>query len=268
MPILEICVDSVASSLAAEAGGAQRIELCSALSEGGLTPSLGLLGAVRSKVGIGVHVMIRPRGGLFVYSDDEFAVMRDDISIAMSAGADGVVLGLLTRDRVVDVARTRALVELARPMQVTFHRAIDDTRDAVEALETLIQIGVNRVLTSGGELKAMVGHEGVRQLVDTARSRIGVMACGSVRAENIAELVRLTGAHEWHTALRRPTASNSRMARTAKLGNGHTALAVEVEDVRTLRQALNKAFEAKRGVRSGAFVDPAERREETHGLED
>src|SRR5438445_8211152 len=129
MTVLEICVDSFASAIAAEAGGADRVELCSALSEGGLSPSVGLLRAVRSRLNIGVHVMIRPRSGDFVYSDDDFAIMQQDIALAAQSGANCVVFGLLTSTAEVDTDRTRALVELSRPMEVTFHRAIDLTSD-------------------------------------------------------------------------------------------------------------------------------------------
>jgi copper homeostasis protein len=241
---LEICVDSVESAAAAESGGAQRVELCSGLIEGGLTPSLGLIRAVRARIGIGVHVMIRPRGGDFLYFEEELAVMRDDIALAAQSGADGVVLGLLTLDGDVDVERTRELVELARPMEVTFHRAIDLTRDVTQALEDVIETGADRVLTSGGEQTAVKGAKRIRAMVQAARGRIALMAGGGVRKENVFQIAQATGAVEFHTALRSVIPSPiNHQAQRIHLGDaavdGYARSGVSSEDVRLLRQALD-----------------------------
>lgn len=248
MKALEICVDSVESAMAAESGGAQRVELCSSLVEGGLTPSLGMLRAVRSRVTIPLHVMIRPRAGDFVYSDDEFAVMREDIQVAAEAGANGVVLGVLTRHDDVDVDHTRMLIELARPMEVTFHRAIDLTRDMVGALEQVIATGAERVLTSGGAPDAVAGRHMIGKLVQTSRGRIRVMAGGNVRPRNLREIARDSGADEYHAGLRhavpglqqeglkRVNLSDSRV-------DYYTRSVVRASDVRALRQSLDVAFD-------------------------
>ncbi len=166
--LIEVCVDSVASAIAAERGGAQRIELCSDLLEGGVTPSLGLLGVVRSKVSIALHPIIRPRPGDFCYSDAEFDSMQRDIEIAKSEGADGVVLGILEREGTVDVGRTRELIELARPLSVTFHRAFDMSEDLFRALDDVCATGADRLLTSGGEQECLQGVDTVAELVQAA----------------------------------------------------------------------------------------------------
>jgi len=250
MTVLEVCVDSVASAIAAESGGADRIELCSALSEGGLTPSLGLLRIVRSKLKIGVHVMIRPRSGDFIYSDEDFAIMQEDIRLAAHSGANGVVFGLLTSSGGVDIDRTRALVKLSRPMEVTFHRAIDLTPDPFAALEAIIRSGADRVLTSGAEATAMLGRARIRQLVRAAGDRIRVMVGGGVRAENAAQLLLATQADEWHTALRRqPTKEASRTPGAVRiaeqLGNGDRFEPIRSEDVCKLREILESARAAR-----------------------
>ena len=243
---LEICVDSVESAAAAESGGAQRVELCSGLIEGGLTPSLGLIRAVRLRVGIGVHVIIRPRGGDFLYSYEELAVMRDDIALAAQSGVEGVVLGVLTADGKIDVEATRQLVELARPMEVTFHRAIDMTRDIEKSLEDVIRAGADRVLTSGGEQTALLGSDRIRKMVRAARGRIALMAGGGVRAENVQEIALATGAVEFHTALRNAQPSPVEyQAQRVHLGDAgiddYARNGVTIADVRAMREAMDLA---------------------------
>jgi copper homeostasis protein len=241
---LEICVDSVESAIAAEEGGAQRIELCSALAEGGLTPSIGMIRAVRSRIGIAVNVIIRPRGGDFFYSQDEWQIMQDDIAYTAHAGADGIVLGLLTANGDVDVERTRNLVEIAQPMEVTFHRAIDMARDVEQSLEDVIRTGANRVLTSGTSQTAVQGAQRIASLVQAAGNRIGVMVCGNVRPANVEQIVLATGAREFHASLRAPVPSPVRHRNsTLNLGDPgrdeYERLVVSSADVRQLRLALD-----------------------------
>ena len=196
--LIEACVESVESAVAAEAGGAGRVELCAALLEGGLTPSAGAIGLARERLDIGLHVIIRPRGGDFLYSEDEHAVMLRDIDVAKNAAADGVVIGVLDADAQVDAARTRELVESARPMSVTFHRAFDMTREPLAALETLADIGVDRILTSGQEESAMAGLELLRDLVKRARDHTIIMPAGNIHEGNVEKIARETGADELH----------------------------------------------------------------------
>lgn len=203
MTKLEICVDSVASAIAAEQGGADRIELCSALSEDGITPSLGLIRMVRKHVQLALNVILRPRGGDFVYDDDEFAVMREDLDAAKQAGCDGIVLGLLTADGRVDGTRTRQLIEEAAPLPVTFHRAFDMVADQTAALEEVIACGAARILSSGGKPTAMEGMESLARLQYQASGRIQIMAGGGVRQHNLRTLVAATQITELHTSLAR-----------------------------------------------------------------
>jgi copper homeostasis protein len=199
---VEVCADSVASAVAAQRGGAARVELCSGLIEGGITPSAGLIEMTRAAVGLGIHVMIRPRGGDFLYDEDEFRTMRRDIELAKTLRADGVVLGLLDVNGNVDVERTRELSELARPLSVTFHRAFDMTSDLFRALEDICTAGVDRVLTSGGKQTAQEGLAAIKELVERSRGRVVVMAGSGIKPENARSLIESTGVGEIHVGLR------------------------------------------------------------------
>jgi copper homeostasis protein len=200
--LVEICVDSVEGALAAERGGADRVELCGSLIEGGTTPSAGCIKLARASLSIGMQVMIRPRGGDFCYSDHEFSVMREDICIAKELGADGVVLGCLTPAGDVDVPRTCDLIAMSRPMNVTFHRAFDMCRQPRSALNDLVRAGVDRVLTSGQEATCLEGVELLADLQREARGRIIVMPGGGITAQNVKAVVDATGVVEVHLAAR------------------------------------------------------------------
>ena len=185
--------------MAAQRGGASRVELCSALLEGGLTPSAGTIAETERRLSIDVHVMIRPRGADFCYTDTEFEVMQRDIDLVKRLRADGVVFGLLTADGDVDVERTRVLVAHARPLSVTFHRAFDMARDPLASLDRLIELGIDRLLTSAQEASALEGVELLRTLVERAGDRLLVMpACGGLHAGAVRRVLDETGASEVH----------------------------------------------------------------------
>lgn len=199
--LLEISVETLEAALAAERGGADRIELCADLSVGGVTPSVKLMGAVREQLQVPIFVMIRPRGGDFVYSDAEFAAMKSAITSAKKLGMHGVVLGILQRDRRVDVQTTRELVELARPAPTTFHRAFDESADLRQAFEHVIQTGAKRILTSGGAKNASEGAGVLAELLAAAGDRIVIVPGAGINASNIVQLAKQTGAREFHSGL-------------------------------------------------------------------
>ena len=203
--IVEACVDSVESALAAERGGAGRLELCDALFDGGTTPSAGMIAACRDRVSIPLFAIIRPRGGGFVYSEPELDVMRRDIAVARDLGADGVVIGALRPDGTVNEEHVRSLVDVARGRPVTFHRAFDFVPDLGAALETIIAAGVTRVLSSGGARTAREGVAALAALVAQAGDRLAVMAGGGVREDNVQEIVADSGVREVHVRLTRLT---------------------------------------------------------------
>jgi copper homeostasis protein len=199
--VLEICVESVDHAVAAERGGADRIELCSDLSSGGITPSAGLMQTARRHVNVPIHVLIRPRAGDFCYSDRELETMRADIHAAKQVGMDGLVLGILDENSRVDVERTKMLVAFARPLPVTFHRAFDLAKNAATALEDVIQTGASRILTSGGEQRATDALSILTRLVRLAKNRILIMPCGGINSANIVSIVQTTSVREVHTSV-------------------------------------------------------------------
>ena len=211
--IYEICVDSVAGVRAAKAAGAQRVELCADLLEGGITPSLGVIRQARTVVGVDLNVMIRPRGGDFLFNDDEFAAMRADIETAKADGANGVVIGLLTAAGEIDAGRTRELVALARPLSVTFHRAFDVAAEPFGALATLIELGVDRVLTSGQEATVLEGLPLIVELMKRAGDRIVIMPGGGITVRNVERIVAAARPSEIHFAALGPVESAMRFRR-------------------------------------------------------
>lgn len=200
--LFEACVDSVESAMAAEEGGAGRLELCAALSEGGLTPSIGMIELVKQNVSIPVNVLIRPRAGDFCYTEAEFKVMELDIERCRQAGVNGVVTGILNPEGNIDKERTGRLIELARPMEVTFHRAFDMTCDPVSALETLIELKTERILTSGQEATAQEGLDLLRSLIQKADGRIIIMPGSGINESNIGKILSVSGAKEFHATAR------------------------------------------------------------------
>ncbi|MBX2999878.1 MAG: copper homeostasis protein CutC [Caldilineaceae bacterium] len=203
---VEVCVDSVEGAITAQDGGAARVELCDNLFEGGTTPSAGTIALTRHHLQIDLNVIIRPRGGDFCYSEIEFEVMRRDIEEARRLGANGVVIGLLTPDGSIDIDRTRVLIDLARPLSVTFHRAFDVCRDPIAALETLIDLGVDRLLTSGQEASVLEGLDLISELVRRAGDRIIIMPGGGIREHHLPKILAV-GVKEIHVSARSPVSS-------------------------------------------------------------
>src|SRR5438270_12143233 len=241
---LEICLDSVESARNAERGGADRVELCAGLPEGGTTPSAGMIAAVRKQISIGLQVMIRPRGGDFCYSAEEFGIMQRDVLIAKQLGAGGVVFGVLDLEGNLDQARMRQLIELARPLKITCHRAFDMAFDFARALNDLMELGVDRVLTSGGQQSAIDAMPTLKQIAQQARGRISVMACGEISIPNVKAVVNYTGVAEVHAGLGEPVASAMRFRNPRVMMGSLTAAeyqrtVVSEHSVRELRAELD-----------------------------
>lgn len=238
--LIEIATSDFPSSYAAVQGGADRIELCDNLSEGGTTQSYGTIKLCREKLTVALFPIIRPRGGDFFYSNDEYQVMLSDVKLCRELGCDGIVIGLLNPDGSIDADRSRKLVDLAYPMEVTFHRAFDRCRDPFEALEQLVDIGCSRILTSGQQPAAPAGADLIAELVKKADERIIIMPGSGVRKENIADLAQKTGATEFHSSLRTKVESRMqyRHPSFANSTESYSHYSVLAEEVKAFKEAL------------------------------
>jgi len=243
--LIEVCANSIASAMAAQAGGAHRVELCDNIPEGGTTPSYGCLAEARRLLYIRLHVIIRPRGGDFCYTGDEFRTMKKDIGMAKDLGADGVVFGLLNPDGTVDTRRSGELLNLARPLSATFHRAFDMTRDPFEALDAILAMGFDRLLTSGQKQKAPEGVELIGELVKRASGRIIIMPGSGIDESNIQCIRDQTGAGEFHVSARKqiesPMTFRKENLSMGGLSSAHefSHLVTDAERVRKLVELAN-----------------------------
>lgn len=233
--ILEVCADSAENALVAQSAGAQRIEFCASLPEGGTTPSPAQIKIARERLKIKLYVLVRPRGGDFLYTDMEFEIMKSDIHFCGETGCDGVVIGMLNPDGTVDRKRNRELVEIAHQygMGVTFHRAFDRSNDLSQAMEDIINLGCERILTSGGYDTAIEGAEIIRQLIEKAAGRIIIMPGSGVSPENAVELIRRTGLIEFHGTFRSRKISGMQY-RNIKFSHEHELLATDPEKIKAV----------------------------------
>lgn len=242
--LFEACVDSVESALSAQEGGADRIELCADILEGGITPSAATIALASKFINIPIMVMIRPRGGDFCYSDLEFEEMKLDIEFAKQFNVAGVVLGILNENGTVDKKRTKILIDLVRPMQVTFHRAFDMARDPFEALDDLIELGIDRVLTSGQELTVVEGMETLKKLIDKAGDKIIILPGGGVNEENAGKIIKLCGVKEIHASAREKKESGMKFRNPkTSMSNSknmpeYEIMATSAERIRSIKEVI------------------------------
>ncbi len=235
---LEVIGFNIESCLIAQSAGAHRIELCDNPGDGGTTPSYGFIKAARHQLNIDLYPIIRPRGGDFLYSDAEFDIMRSDIKVCKELGCDGIVIGILNTDGTVDKKRCSLLVQLAYPMGVTFHRAFDRTSDAFKAMEDIIEIGCERILTSGQMPNALNGADLIAKLISQSDERIIIMPGSGIRSDNIIEIAKRTNAVEFHTSARISTDSKMNYSNKAMTENLRS-VSVDEEEVMKLIHLLH-----------------------------
>ncbi len=248
--LLEVCANSVTSAIAAEKGGAKRVELCAGIYEGGTTPSYGDLKTARDHLTIDIHAIIRPRGGDFLYSSLEIDIMKHDIITCRQMGIDGVVFGLLHPDGSVDKVLNKELIELAYPMKTAFHRAFDMTNNAIESLEDIIDLGFDIILTSGMHNKAIDGINLIKDLILKANNRIIIMPGSGITEDNIKEIAQKTGAKNFHVSLRK-IVDGSMEFRKANISMGSVTDLSEYEtkitDELRVKKIVNILSEFERG---------------------
>jgi copper homeostasis protein len=234
---IEIATTDFITTEAAVKGGADRIELCSAISEGGITPSFGFIKQCREKFSLPIFPIIRPRSGDFLYTDEEFEIITKDVLLCKQLNCDGVVVGFLKKDGAIDRKKIDLIVKLAYPMEVTFHRAFDRCKDPFMALETIIDAGCQRILTSGQQLKAIDGADMIRQLIMAADDRIIIMPGSGINPDNIKLVAEQTGAVEFHGALRNVVKSKMEFIHPSFSDN--TNPWIDAEEVKKVKKALN-----------------------------
>ncbi len=239
--IIEIATSDFVTTKSAVAGGADRIELCANLAEGGTTPTYGTIKQCREAFSVLIYPIIRPRGGDFLYTEEEFSIMLNEVKLCKELGCDGVVIGMLNRDGRIDTARSAKLVEAAYPMGVTFHRAFDRCLDPFEAMEQLVEMGCERILTSGQLPTVTEGADQIAALNKQADERIIIMPGSGLRKENIKWLAEKTGCHEFHSSLRGKTTSLMEFIHPGFAGSAESYMnnAIDPEEVRALRVALD-----------------------------
>jgi copper homeostasis protein len=238
--IIEIATSDFSTTKAAVAGGADRIELCANLAEGGTTPSYATIKKCRETFSVELYPIIRPRGGDFLYTEEEFDIMKADVQLCKGFGCDGIVIGLLLVDGAIDIIRTKQLIDIAYPLGVTFHRAFDRCRDPFAAMEQLIDAGCERILTSGQRPSVTDGVDLVAELNKKADGRIIIMPGSGVRKDNIKMLAEKTGCTEFHSSLRSKTKSKMNFIHAAFAGNeeSYTNNFIDAEEVKALQNEL------------------------------
>ena len=243
--IIEIVVYNFESAVNAALGGANRVELCDNPGEGGTTPSLGMIEQVRKKINIDLFVMIRPRGGDFLYSKEEYEIMKRDVMVAKKAGADGVVFGILNSGGRIDTERCKELIQVAKPLGVTCHRAFDMTKDLSLSLEECITCGFDRILTSGGKLKAIDGVDAIKQLTVQADNRIGIMPGSGINESNVLEIISKTNASQIHfsASTKRKSEMSFQNSNIAGMGsnveNEYYLRTVDPSQIRKIKQIVS-----------------------------
>ena len=240
--VLEIATSDFETTKSAVKGGADRIELCANLNEGGTTPCYGTIYQCRERFDVLLYPIIRPRGGDFLYTDDEYEIMLHDVKLCKQLGCDGIVIGLLNKDGAIDKKRTAALIEIAYPMGVTFHRAFDRCRNPLEAMEQLIEIGCERILTSGQQPTVNEGMELITELNKIADHRIIIMPGSGVRLGNIKLLAEKTGCKEFHSSLRSRTKTKMEFIHPAFENSAETYMNnfIDAFEVNALKKSLNE----------------------------